>query len=99
MVLYLDAGNRVKGYEELFRGSSDGVQIDNQVIYNAALKNHASRIIVAHNHPSQRTSPSRADIQLTESIAEAGKIIGIPLVDHVIVSFSDAFSFRENCLL
>lgn len=99
MILFLDAGNRVKGYQELFSGSSDSVQIDIRVIFNAALKNHASRIIIAHNHPSQRVSPSNADITLTDSISKAGKLLNIPLVDHVIVSFNEAFSFLENGLL
>ena len=99
MVLFLDAGNRVRGHEILFTGSVDSVQIDMRVIFNAALKNHASRIIIAHNHPSQRVKPSQADLEMTASIASAGKLLNIPLVDHVIVSFSGAFSFRENRLL
>jgi len=99
MVLFLDAGNRVRGHEILFTGSVDSVQIDMRVIFNAALKNHASRIIIAHNHPSQRVNPSQADLELTASIANAGKLLNIPLIDHVIVSFSGAFSFRENRLL
>ena len=99
VVLYLDAANRVKGYEELFSGSSDHVQIELRELFNAALRNHANKIIIAHNHPTQRVSPSPADIRITEEIAKAGKILNIPLLDHVIVGFNDSFSFLENQLI
>ena len=68
-------------------------------VFSRAIEKHASHIIVAHNHPSGDVEPSGSDIKTTERLIEAGKIIGVTLVDHIIVSNNGYTSLRErmNC--
>jgi DNA repair protein RadC len=68
-------------------------------VYSDPLIDHAAGIICAHNHPSGRNDPSHEDIELTERIREAGTILGINLLDHLIVSQTGYFSFLENGLI
>lgn len=62
---------------------------------------NASGFIAAHNHPSGDTAPSRADIQVTRELREAGKTMGIPLIDHIIIgdAYSEPYSFNEAGLV
>lgn len=68
-------------------------------IFYHAIEDGAYGIFLVHNHPSGETTPSQEDIAITEKIAKAGEILGIPLLDHVIVSKKGFFSFREQGLL
>lgn len=68
-------------------------------VFNEAISQHASHIVVAHNHPSGDPTPSDEDIITTRRLVEAGKIIGINLVDHLVVSINGHASFRELRLL
>jgi DNA repair protein RadC len=65
-------------------------------IFIHAIKDNAIAIIVCHNHPSNNLEPSDEDIEVTEILEKAGKIIGINLLDHVIVSKSGYYSFKQN---
>ncbi len=65
-------------------------------VFRDAIREGGSGIIIAHNHPSGVASPSREDIQTTARIAECGKIIGIPLMDHVIITDTSYLSMREE---
>jgi DNA repair protein RadC len=68
-------------------------------VYSDALTDHAAGIICAHNHPSGNTEPSREDIELTERLRDAGNILGISMLDHLIVSETGYYSFLEHGLL
>jgi len=68
-------------------------------VFEEAVKNLAASIIIAHNHPSNFVEPSSEDIKLTKRLVEAGKILGIEILDHVIVSKEKYYSFKENNLL
>lgn len=65
-------------------------------IFHSAIKNSASRVILVHNHPSGDPSPSEADLQLTERMIEAGNLLGITVVDHVIIGSGRWWSWREK---
>lgn len=68
-------------------------------VFYTLLKRHALQFILAHNHPSNEYDPSDMDIQVTKRLKECGKIMGIELVDHIIVTENDYFSFKENSLV
>ena len=65
-------------------------------VFKAAILNNAYSIIVAHNHPSGSTDASPEDCQTTRQLVDVGKMIGVPIVDHLIVSFRGMLSVREN---
>ncbi len=99
IVALLNSKNQVIGFDELFKGSLDHVNINVRDIYALALRRQAAKIIIAHNHPSQSVKPSESDIAMTRDVAEAGSLLNLPLVDHIIISYDDYFSFCENNLL
>ena len=70
-----------------------------RAIFQRALLNNAYGIILVHNHPSQNCTESTDDINCTKNIAEAGRIMGIPLIDHIIVSTNDYTSFHNEGLI
>ncbi|MBC8484790.1 MAG: hypothetical protein H8D45_01960, partial [Bacteroidetes bacterium] len=63
------------------------------------IRRHAAQIMIAHNHPSGDIEPSEDDIKITKRISEAGKIMGIELMDHIIVTKNDFYSFKHNGLI
>ena len=96
VAVFLNSRGQVKGYRELFIGTAEQVTVEAKELFNEAIRCNASRMIIAHNHPSQITEPSRADVSMTLNLHQAGEIMGISLVDHVIVSYDRYYSFREN---
>lgn len=74
-------------------GHEDGTaQIDAGAIFREALKAGAEEVVVAHNHPSGDTTPSKADLGATKRLREAGDLLGVPLIDHLILGKNDAFA-------
>jgi DNA repair protein RadC len=69
------------------------------LLFKHAINRGASSVIVTHNHPSGNLSPSQEDIRLTERLQEAGKILEIPVLDHLIVAETGYFSFADQGLL
>ncbi len=98
-VLYLDSRNRLLGKDGVSVGSLDSTMAHPREVFAPAIRASAASIIVVHNHPSDDPQPSDDDIRLTRRLAEAGKIIGIPLQDHVIIAGKKLYSFRSRCLL
>jgi DNA repair protein RadC len=90
----LSSGNKLL-YEEDLEGEVSSVSFKPQKIFRLALKNNASAIIVAHNHPSGRDEPTQKDIETTEDLVETGSKLGIELLDHVIIG-KNARSMRRN---
>ena len=82
--------------KEIGKGTSSGVLIDPKGVFKEAIKESASFIVIMHNHPSGDTTPSKEDIELTNSIIYTGNIIGIKVVDHIIISPFSYYSFYEN---
>ena len=81
------------------RGGISGTVADIRLIFKKAIDQLASSIIVCHNHPSGNLKPSEADKKLTTKLIDAGKIVDIPVLDHIIVSHDNYFSFNDEGLL
>ena len=96
LAVFLDIRNQITGYSQVFKGTATSAHIQAREIYHEALRHDACQLIVAHNHPSGAVQPSQADISVTEDLRKAGRLMNIPLLDHVIVSGSSYYSFREN---
>lgn len=96
LVLYLNARYELIQKEIVGQGSLNHMMITAKEIFAPALMSPCASIIVAHNHPSGDPSPSDDDIAFTTRIHEAGEVMGIPMLDHVIVAKHDYFSFRDN---
>lgn len=98
-VLYLNNRNQLISYEELFMGTIDGASIHVREIVKLGLSLNAAAIICAHNHPSGVCEPSHADEVITKRIKEACALMDIKLLDHLIVSATDAVSLAERGLI
>jgi DNA repair protein RadC len=96
VVLYLNRANRVLAAYEVSRGGLTGTVADPRLILSTALKLASVGILVAHNHPSGSLKPSQADLQLTEKIKEGGKLLDIQLVDHLILTSEEYYSFADE---
>jgi DNA repair protein RadC len=86
LVMMLNTKNQVIGLHRAHVGSLNASIVHPRDVMKSAILNNAASIIVSHQHPSGDTTPSREDIEVTKRLAEAGKIIGIEVLDHVIVS-------------
>ena len=99
IVILLNVKNKVIAEEIVSMGILDGALIHPREVFKAAVAGNAAGIIVAHNHPSGDPTPSVADREVTKRLYEAGKILGIPLIDHIIISpgeVNNFYSFREK---
>lgn len=96
MALYLNTKNGVLKQEVISIGSLNANIVHPREIFKTACMISASSIIVAHNHPSGDPSPSREDIEITKKLHEAGKMMGIELLDHVIIGFDRNYGFKES---
>jgi len=90
-LLLLNRANTVLGWFRVSSGGTGGTVVDVRIVYILALLTNASSIILGHNHPSQNLKPSEADIRITNQIKEAGKIMGINVLDHLIISSNGSF--------
>jgi DNA repair protein RadC len=98
-VLYLDTKNRLIRDEHVSDGSIDEAAIHPREVIRRALDLGAAAIIIVHNHPSGSPEPSRADIQITNRIAEAGRLLGISVHDHVIIGREGHVSLKAKGLI
>jgi DNA repair protein RadC len=98
-VLLLNRANRVIKKHKISLGGVHGTVADPKIIFKTALEELASGIIVAHNHPSGNLTPSQQDIDLTRKLKEAGRLLEIQLLDHLIVAGKQYYSFADEGLL
>ncbi|MEM6475124.1 MAG: DNA repair protein RadC [Pseudomonadota bacterium] len=98
-VLYLDTKNKLIDDHHVGDGSIDEAAIHPREVIRRALDLGASALILVHNHPSGNPEPSRADIQITKRIAEAGRLLGVTVHDHVIVGREGHVSLRAKGLI
>ena len=99
IVFYLDSRNQEIKREIISIGSLNANLVHPREVFEPAVKNLAAQIILAHNHPSGDPEPSEDDLELNKRLVEAGKILGIAVMDHIVVSKSGYFSFKEQKLL
>jgi DNA repair protein RadC len=98
-LVLLNRANCVIRKELISRGGVAGTVVDIRIIFKTAVENYASSIIVCHNHPSGNLKPSEADIRITKNLKEAGKIMEIPLFDHLILTEVGYYSFADEGIL
>jgi DNA repair protein RadC len=99
ITLFLNTKNGVLKQEVISIGSLNANIVHPREVFRTACMVSASSIIVAHNHPSGDPTPSREDIELTKKLAEAGKMIGIDVLDHVIIGHDRNYGFKDKGLL
>jgi DNA repair protein RadC len=97
LIVLLANNNKIIKIVPISNGGIDEALVDRRVIFKAALEYNAVKIILAHNHPSGDLRPSQADINTTRTIIEAGKIMSIQILDHIIIGNDDTYySFLDN---
>ena len=99
ITLALSGAREILNQQVVAVGGSNSATISPREIFFEAAKSHASAIIVAHNHPSGICRPSNLDIETTEHIRTVGELLGITLLDHIILTKDEYFSFSEHGML
>jgi len=97
--IFLNQNNRVMGKSQLSSGGINQSVVDVRILFKAAIDQFATALVIAHNHPSGNLKPSTEDVKITKQIAEAGKILNIQLLDHVIIAQNSYFSFADESML
>ncbi|MEQ6119092.1 DNA repair protein RadC [Reichenbachiella sp. MALMAid0571] len=98
-VVFLNRTNKVLKKEQCSSGGISGTVVDSRLIYKKAIEERACSIILVHNHPSGNLKPSQADIDLTKKMKDSGKILDIPVLDHIIFANNGYFSFTDESIL
>ena len=96
ITLLLDTKNRFINSFLVSKGSLNSSPAHPREIFKQAVRHSASAIIVMHNHPSGDPEPSAEDIAITEQLIEAGRILGIRMLDHIILGANSFHSFKDN---
>jgi len=98
-VVYLNRAHMVIQTKQISQGGVSGTMVDTKLIFKHALSQLASAIVLVHNHPSGQLKPSQADLNLTKKLVSAGKLMEIPVIDHLIFTNSGYFSFADEGLI
>lgn len=98
-MIMLDAMCNCLGVVDIGSGGINQCLVDPRIVFSSALKARANSFILAHNHPSGNTKPSKSDLQLTHRLYEGGELLHITLNDHLIVTPREYFSLRDNGLM
>ncbi len=91
VLLALDAQNQVRGFKFVATGGQSSTSVDAKTLFRDALLLGAAALVLAHNHPSGDPTPSRDDLALTRKLVEAGKLLDLPVHDHLILGDQDRF--------
>lgn len=95
-IVILDHAKHVINFREISDGGKTATVADIKRIMRTAIEYDADSIILAHNHPSNNPKPSPQDDALTQKVAQAGKLVDIPLIDHIIVTQGECYSYMEH---
>ena len=95
----LNGGNRLIAKRVVTIGLLDQALVHPREVFSEAIRERAAKVIVAHNHPAGDNSPSKEDVKVTENLAQAASILGIEFLDHIIITETGYFSFREEGFL
>lgn len=98
-VLFLNQANQVLGYTLISEGGITETSADVRIIFQAALLTNSVALILVHNHPSGNLKPSSEDIRLTKQVREASNFMRIKILDHIIISDTEYYSFADEGLL
>lgn len=99
VILLLNRSTKVLGWVKISQGGITSTVCDPKVIFSIALQTASTGIILAHNHPSGNTKPSDADRNLTRKLKEAGKLLDIQILDHIIIAPDNYYSFADEGLI
>lgn len=99
VIFFLDSRNQEIKREVISVGSLNANLVHPREVFEPAVKNFAAQVILAHNHPSGDPEPSEDDLELNKRLVEAGKILGIEVIDHIIIGKAGFLSFKEKGLL
>lgn len=99
IVFYLDSRNQEIKREIISVGSLNANLVHPREVFEPAVKNLAAQVILAHNHPSGDPEPSKDDLEINKRLVGAGKILGIEIIDHIIVTKNEFFSFKDKGLI
>lgn len=99
MCLFLNSKNHIIAQETLSMGSLNASIVHPREVFRAAIKCSSASIVCAHNHPSGDPTPSPEDIQITKRLIEAGAIVGIDVLDHIIIGDGTYVSLKEKGLV
>jgi DNA repair protein RadC len=95
-IILLNRSNRIIGISNISIGGISGTVVDPKIIFSTALKANASSIILAHNHPSGNLTPSTADLTITKKIVNAGEMLDIRVLDHLIITTEGYYSMTDK---
>lgn len=95
-VICLTTNGDIANISVVSMGSLDKTVVSVREVFKTAILANANSIILFHNHPSGNFLPSREDRAVTQMVCKAGKLLGIPVLDHIIVGKSDCYSFKDN---
>jgi DNA repair protein RadC len=98
-ILYLNNSNKVTYKGQLSKGGMTATIVDTRLVYKMAIEQNATGIILVHNHPSGALNPSDADIQMTKKIKKAGETLDIQVLDHLIITEKNYYSFLDEGIL
>ncbi|PWM65702.1 MAG: hypothetical protein DBX38_06335 [Eubacteriales Family XIII. Incertae Sedis bacterium] len=99
LVILLSSKGEVISFEKVAEGDINTAAVKAREIFQAAVRRNAFSVILAHNHPSGDPEPSRADIETTSRLIEAGELLGIYVADHIIIGNNRYYSFKENKIM
>ena len=95
-ILLLNRANNTTGFAKISQGGTAGTVVDIKIIAKYAVESLSSAVIICHNHPSGNKQPSEADINITKKIKDALLLLDIKLIDHIIITENDLYSFADN---
>jgi len=95
-IMLLNQANKILGICTISTGGVTGTVTDPKLIFSTALKANATSIIVAHNHPSGNLKPSSADISFTKKLKEGARLLDLSLLDHIIITTENYYSFADQ---
>ena len=95
-ILLLNKANNTTGFAKISQGGTAGTVVDIKIIAKYAVESLSSAVIICHNHPSGNKQPSDADLNITRKIKDALLLLDIKLIDHIIITENDFYSFADN---
>jgi DNA repair protein RadC len=98
-IILLNRANKVLGWYKVSEGGMSGTVVDPKLVFSIALKSLASAICLSHNHPSGNLKPSTEDINLTKRLKQAGELLEIPVLDHLILTTDGYYSFADEGMM
>lgn len=99
VLISFDTRNKVIGMDTISVGTLNASLVHPRELFGIAIRRHAASVIIAHNHPSGDPDPSDEDIKVTAKLVEAGKLMGIIVLDHIVVSSTSFYSFSEENMM